>query len=159
MVELLLQRAPVESGPGYTHGRLSLEECGFLCWTLEDEDRGLTQDMDPEKIKAVKVYGKTAIPTGRYRVVLQVSPSLKDRSYAKPYGGRFPVLVGVPGFSGVMIHPGTTTSDTRGCLLVGMLHSGTRGRIFDSQKAYRDLMDFYVWPAYLRNEEIWITIE
>ena len=159
MVELLLQRAPVESGPGYTHGRLSLEECGFLCWTLEDEDRGLTQDMDPEKIKAVKVYGKTAIPTGRYRVVLQVSPSLKDRSYAKPYGGRFPVLVGVPGFSGVMIHPGTTPDDTLGCILPGVLKGDKRGRVYDSQKAYKDLMDFYLWPAYQRKDEIWITIK
>ena len=159
MVEVKLKRSPAESGPGYTHGRLFVEECGFLCWTLEDADRGLRSDMTEEEIKKIKKAGETAIPTGRYRIVLSVSPTLKDRSYAKPYGGRFPVLLGVPGFSGVMIHPGTTTSDTRGCLLVGMLHSGTRGRIFDSQKAYRDLMDFYVWPTYLRNEEIWITIE
>ena len=158
-MEIRIKRAPAESGNGWTHGRLSTDEGGFLCWTLEDTDRGLRQDMPLEEIKRRKVYGQTAIPTGRYPIQLRVSPRLKDRPYAKPYGGKFPVLEDVPGFSGVMIHPGTTVEDTRGCLLVGMLRSGIRGRIFDSRKAYRDLMDFYIWPAFLRNEEIWITIE
>lgn len=158
-MELRIKRNQYESAAGYTHGRLFIDECGFFCWTLEDEDRGLTQDMPLAKIQAVKVYGKTAIPAGRYRVRMCVSPTLKDREYAKPYGGKFPVLQDVPGFSGVMIHPGTTVEDTRGCLLVGMLRSGIRGRIFDSRKAYRDLMDFYIWPAYQRGEEIWLTIE
>lgn len=158
-MEIRIKRAPAESGNGYTHGRLTTDEAGFLCWTLEDTDRGLRQDMPLEEIKRRKVYGQTAIPAGRYPIQLRVSPRLKDRPYAKPYGGKFPVLEDVPGFSGVMIHPGTTVEDTRGCLLVGMLRSGIRGRIFDSRKAYRDLMDFYIWPAFLRNEEIWIIIE
>lgn len=159
MLEIKVKRNPAESGEGYTHARLSTGEGGFLSWTLEDTDRGLTQDMDEAKIKAIKVYGKTAIPTGRYRIRLCVSPTLKDRSYAKPYGGKFPVLENVPGFSGVMIHPGNTTDDTRGCILPGMLMGEKRGRIYDSQKAYKDLMDFYIWPAYKRGDEIWITIE
>ena len=158
-MEIRIKRSPVESGEGYTHGRLSTDEGGFLCWTLEDTDRGLTQDMPLEEIKRRKVYGQTAIPAGRYPIQLRVSPRLKDRPYAKPYGGKFPVLEDVPGFSGVMIHPGTTVEDTRGCLLVGMLRSGIRGRIFDSQAAFRDLMDYYIWPAYQRGEKIWLTIE
>ena len=158
-MKITIKRSAVESAAGYTHGRLLTDEGGFLCWTLEDEDRDLQQDMPLEQIKARKVYGKTAIPRGTYRVGLRVSPSLKDRDYAKPYGGKFPVIENVPGFSGCMIHPGNTPADTRGCLLVGMLRSGIRGRIFESQKAYRDLMDFYVWPAYQRGEEIWLTIE
>lgn len=158
-MKITIKRNPAESGPGYTHGRMYLDECGFFCWTLEDEDRGLSQDMPLATIKARKKYGQTAIPKGTYRVILAVSPTLKDRSYAKKYGGMFPVLLDVPGYSGVMIHPGTTPEDTRGCLLVGMLRSGIRGRIFDSQKAYRDLMDFYIWPAHLRHEDIWLTIE
>ena len=158
-MEIRIKRAPAESGNGWTHGRLSTDEGGFLCWTLEDTDRGLRQDMPLEEIKRRKVYGQTAIPAGRYPIQLRVSPRLKDRPYAKPYGGKFPVLEDVPGFSGVMIHPGTTVEDTRGCLLVGMLRSGIRGRIFDSQAAFRDLMDYYIWPAYQRGEKIWLTIE
>lgn len=158
-MEIRIKRAPAESGEGYTHGRLFVDEGGFFCWTLEDTDRGLTQEMPLEEIKRLKVYGQTAIPTGRYPIQLRVSPRLKDKPYAKPYGGKMPYIYGIPGYSGVMIHPGNTTADTLGCVLVGMLHSGIRGRIFDSQKAFRDLMDFYIWPAYQRGEKIWITIE
>lgn len=158
MVNLTLRRSPAESGAGYTHGRLFVEECGFLCWTLEDEDRDLSQDMPMAKIKAAKVYGKTAIPKGRYRVVLAVSPRLKDKSYARKYGGRFPLLQDVPGFSGVLIHPGNTAADTEGCILPGMLQGSTRGRVYDSQKAYKDLMDYYLWPAFERGDDIYITI-
>ena len=157
-MKITIIRNAYESAAGYTHARLLTDEGGFLCWTLEDEDRGLTQDMPLEQIKRIKIYGETAIPKGTYRIQLRVSPTLKDRTYAKPYGGMFPYLENVPGYEGVMIHPGNTTKDTRGCLLVGMLHSGIRGRIFDSQRAYKDLMDFYIWPAYQRKEEIWISI-
>ena len=158
-MELTIRRSPAESGPGYTHGQLLTDEGGFLCWTLEDEDRGLTQDMGLDKILRIKVKGATAIPKGRYKVKLRVSPSLKDRSYAKPYGGRFPYICDVPGFDSVMLHPGNTPADTAGCPLPGMLHSGIRGRIFDSVAAYRDLMDYYVWPTYKRGGPIYITIE
>ena len=157
-MEITIKRSPAESGAGYTHGRLSTDEGGFLCWTLEDEDRGLTQDMPLAKIKAVKVYGKTAIPAGRYRVELRVSPSLKDKSYAKRYNGKFPYLVDVPGWEGVMLHPFNLPSESLGCIGVGMVRFGIRGRIFDSQRAYKDLMDYYIWPAYLRGEEIYLTI-
>ena len=159
MLKIRVIRNQYESAAGYTHARLLIDECGFFCWTLEPEDRGLTQEMSEAMIKRIKVMGQTAIPKGTYRVRLRVSPRLKDRAYALPYEGKFPYLENVPGFSGIMIHPGNTPEDTSGCILPGMLHSGIRGRIFDSQQAYRDLMDFYIWPAYKRNEEIWITIE
>jgi hypothetical protein len=159
MVEIRIKRNEAESGPGYTHGRLFTDEGGFLCWTLEDEDRGLTAGTPLAKIKAVKVYGKTAIPKGRYRVELRVSPKFKDRTYAKKYGGRFPCLLDVPGWEGVLIHPGNTPADTEGCILPGMVKGSKRGRIYDSQKAYLDLMDYYLWPAYLRGDDIYITIQ
>ena len=57
-------RNSYESAAGYTHGRLYVDEGGFLCWTLEDEDRGLRQDMPLAQIKARKVKGATAIPKG-----------------------------------------------------------------------------------------------
>ena len=158
-MRITIKRNAYESAAGYTHGRLLTDEGGFLCWTLEPEDRGLTQDMPLAQIQRIKVKGYTAIPKGTYRIKLRVSPTLKDREYAKPFGGMFPYIENIPGFSSVMIHPGNTKADTRACVLPGMLHSGIRGRIFESQRAYRDLMDFYIWPAYLRNEEIWITVE
>ena len=73
-MEIRIKRAPAESGNGWTHGRLSTDEGGFLCWTLEDTDRGLRQDMPLEEIKRRKVYGQTAIPAGRYPIQMRVSP-------------------------------------------------------------------------------------
>lgn len=158
-MEIKVTRCAAESGEGYTHGRLTTDEGGFLCWTLEDSDRGLTSSMTEDEIMRRKKAGTTAIPTGRYRVYLRISPGMKEKEYAKPYGGKFPVLIKVPGFSGIMIHPGNTPADTSGCILPGMLQGSKRGRVYDSVKAYKDLMDYYVWPAYKRGEQIWITIE
>lgn len=159
MVEITLKRSPAESGTGYTHGRLSLEESGFLCWTLEDEDRGLTSDMDLARIKAIKVHGKTAIPTGRYRVELRVSPKFKDRPWAKPFGGLVPYILDVPGFDSVAMHVGTTPDDTDGCPLVGMVKGNKRGRLYESTAAFRDLMTHYLVPAHQRGDEMWITVK
>ena len=57
-----------------------------------------------------KIAGKTAIPTGRYKVVM---------SYSKTYKRRMPYLLNVPHFTGIMIHTGNSVDDTRGCILVG----------------------------------------
>lgn len=156
---MMLNRSEAESGPGFTHGRLSLEECGFFCWTLEDEDRGVTQDMPIEKIKAIKVYGKTAIPKGRYPVELRVSPKYKDRPWAKPFGGLIPYILNVPGFDGVAMHVGNTVEDTDGCPLLGMVQGNKRGRLYDSTAAFTDLMRHYLLPAHERGDKMWITIK
>ena len=160
MLTIHLHRNLYRSAAGYTIGELLLDECGYLCDTLEDEDRGLTQDMPLATIKARKKYGQTAIPKGTYRVRMDtISPKLKDRPYAKKYGGILPRLENVPGWTGVLIHPFNVPSESYGCIAPGMLRSGIRGRIFDSTQAFYDLMDFYLVPAAKRGEEIWITIE
>lgn len=142
---------------GYTISKLRMDESGYFCDILEPTDRGLTQDMSEAEIKAKKVKGKTAIPTGRYEVIWAYSLRLHAKSYAKPYGGKFPCIIGIKGFSGVLIHPGATKADTEACLLPGM-HTSP-GRVTDSQKAYKDFMDFYFVPAMKRGDKCYITIE
>jgi hypothetical protein len=142
---------------GYTISKLRMDESGYFCDILEPTDRGLTQDMSEAEIKAKKVKGKTAIPTGRYEVIWAYSPRLHAKSYAKPYGGKFPCIIGIKGFSGVLIHPGATKADTEACLLPGM-HTSP-GRVMDSQKAYKDFMDFYFVPAMKRGDKCFINIE
>lgn len=166
-MRMRLARNAYESAAGYTLGRLFVDEGGFLCWVLEPENRGLRQDMALSQIERKKVKGKTAIPTGTYRIRLRVSPKFGDKWYAKEYGGKFPYLCDVPGFDAIMIHPGNTapgtpgatSSDTAGCLLPGEYTKLSPGRVFNSVLAFQDLMNFYIWPAYKRGEEIWITIE
>lgn len=142
---------------GYTISKLRMDESGYFCDILEPTDRGLTQDMTLDEVKRIKVKGDTAIPTGRYQVIWAYSPSLCNRSYAKDYDGKFPCIIGITGFSGVLIHPGNTKADTDACLLPGVHNSP--GRVTDSVRAYKDFMDFYFVPAMLRGDKCYINIE
>lgn len=107
-----------------TIGELYLEGVR-LCYTLEDCDRGLTQDMSIEEIERLKVYGKTCIPYGHYQIKWQ--PSMKFQK-------DMPYIQNVPGYSGVMVHQGNVPDDTLGCILLGMA-KGT-DRIMQSTGAY-----------------------
>lgn len=82
-------------------------------YTLEDIDRGLVSNMDLGTINKIKVDGKTAIPTGAYKIILNMSNRFKKR---------MPLLIDVPGFKGVRIHSGNFAKDTEGCILVGSSH-------------------------------------
>lgn len=83
-----------------TVGELYLGE-EFLCYCLEDTVRkGM-----------VKVYGKTAIPSGKYEIVINFSDRFKKM---------MPLLLDVPGFTGIRIHSGNIAADTDGCLLTGL---------------------------------------
>ena len=154
-MELLVKR--VAKKDDYTIGRLYIDDVYFSD-VLEDKDRGLTQDMTLEEIKAKKVYGKTAIPKGTYDIDMNtVSPKFKDRSWAKPYGGKLPRLMGVKGFDGVLCHPGNTSESTSGCLLVGK--NSIKGMVTDSTRTFHTLMSKFLLPAKVKGDKITMTIE
>lgn len=140
-MELLLKR--IYSGSSYTIGHLYING-EYFSDTLEDTDRGLSSDMSEEQIKKIKIYGKTAIPTGRYKVEVTYSPKFKRY---------LPILLNVKGFSGIRVHSGNTHEDTLGCLLVGF--NKEKGKVLNSRVTSDKL------TALLRNtkEEIHITIE
>jgi hypothetical protein len=102
-----------------TLGRLFVDGA-FVCFTCEDVER---PDGD-------KIHGQTAIPRGRYGVIVTRSAR---------FGRDLPLLVNVPGFVGVRIHPGNTAADTEGCILPG-LHR-TASSVTDSRVAFAGLFD------------------
>jgi len=100
-----------------TEGRLMFDGV-FFCFTLEDTCR------------RQKVHGSTAIPSGRYEIVLDYSTRFKKI---------MPHLLNVPKFEGIRIHSGNTSVDTDGCILVGM----KRGLdvIYESRRACELVMN------------------
>lgn len=153
-MNLTLKR--IAKKPTYTIGKLYINNV-YICDTLEDTDRGLTQDMSLSEITKKKVYGNTCIPSGVYKINMDtVSPKFKDRTWAKPYGGKLPRLLDVKGFEGVLIHVGNSSVDTLGCILVG--DNKVVGRLVNSTSAFMEVMT-YLLKAKLTGEEITLAIE
>lgn len=111
----------------YTMGVLSTD--GLECATLEPPSAHLASHSTGQQVAAAKRRARCAIPTGRYRCVM--APSAR-------FGAPRPRLLGVTGFSGILIHEGNTVSDTRGCLLVGRREAP--GVIGDSRRTLSRLM-------------------
>lgn len=118
-----------------TTGELFLEgEQARQCCTLEDPVR-----------QGPKVPGETAIPAGRYQVLVTHSARFK-----RP----LPLLVNVPGFEGVRIHPGNAPCDTEGCILVG--RTMAPDRVLRSREAFGAL--FPRIQAAVDTGPVWLTI-
>ena len=150
MTRILVQRT--YRGSAYTIGKLFIDG-NYICDTLEDVDRGLSSNMSEDEIKKIKIYGETAIPAGTYKVIMNVvSEKFKNRVWAKPYKGKLPRLVDVPGYEGALIHVGNTAKDTLGCILVG--ENKVKGQVISSTNAFNKLMNI------LKDEEdIELTIK
>ena len=98
-----------------TIGELTIDG-KFECYTLEDKERD------------VKIKGETAISKGTYKVIINQSNRFKKL---------LPLLLNVPNFDGVRIHPGNSNHDTEGCILVGQ--SISKDYISKSRKAFEKL--------------------
>ena len=119
----------------------------FQCFTLEDKDRSLTTEMPLSEIEEKKVYGKTAIPKGRYKVII---------NHSEHFNRDLPLLLNVPGYAGVRIHPGNVPADTLGCILVGQARSVDQ--VINSRSAFAPLAD-KLTAAIHNNENIFLTIQ
>ena len=123
---------------GATHGVVFVDG-HYACFSLEDEIR----EQPGQPVEAWKVDDQTAIPSGRYRLI--ITPSQR-------FGRPLPLLVDVPGFSGIRIHPGNAAIDTSGCILVGQ--GRQTGRLFQSRAAFEALFD-----QLQASDDRWIVIE
>lgn len=140
----------------YTIGILYVDGVRF-CETCEDKDRGLLQDNPISYIRSIKVPGETAIPKGEYLLRLDiVSPKYSQVAWYKSLcGGRMPRIMAVPGFEGVLIHPGNNALDSNGCILVG--RNTVKGGLTQSRDTFKALY-VKLQAAYERGEEITIEI-
>lgn len=118
-----------------TIGRLEIDS-EFVAYTVEDKVRP----------PGVKIPGQTAIPAGTYPVQITWSPKFHQD---------MPLLVGVPGFSGVRIHPGNTIRDSEGCILPGMERSGDT--VTRSRQAYAIILR-EIKEALIAHEDVVIEI-
>lgn len=124
-----------------TIGELSVNGT-FECYTLED----VVREVPGEPVAAWKVHGKTAIPRGRYKVII---------NFSRRFQKFLPLLRDVPGFEGIRIHPGNTDKDTEGCILPG---SGVSGEaVTESRKAFSALCG-KIEETLAAGEEVWITV-
>lgn len=121
-------------GEEQTIGRLYINN-KYFCDTLEDKVRN----------PGVKVPAKTAIPYGKYEVIINESTRFKKE---------LPLLLNVPGFSGVRIHSGNTDEDTEGCILVGT----KRGNIVVNSRAKFNIVFAELQKARQTNEKIFILV-
>jgi hypothetical protein len=113
-MELILKRDTFTSES--TIGSLSIDG-KFECYILEDKDRGLIDTMSIAEIVGTKIYGKTAIPYGRYEV---------DWTMSNRFKVMMPILKNVKGYEGIRIHKGNTEIDSLGCLLCGTKKASNR---------------------------------
>jgi len=115
-----------------TIGELSIDGV-FVCYTLED------------KVRDKKMQDVTAIPYGRYEVIINFSNRFKQY---------MPLLLNVPNYAGVRIHSGNKSTHTEGCILVGS--SKSLNFIGNSRATYRSL--FARMKLVEKKEKIFINI-
>lgn len=129
----------------YTIGTLSIDGVRF-CDTLEDKNRDHNKDGDLNDPGEGKVYAKTAIPFGTYKVIVNHSPKFKRE---------LPSLLDVPHFEGILIHRGNTAKDSAGCILVG--ENKVKGQVINSTQYENELVK-RLKSAIKKGEEVEIEI-
>ena len=136
-MELILER--IAKRKTYTIGHIYIQrhvddeylagtENQYFCDTLEPTWRDYAHG-------AYKVKGRSAIPEGRYAVVISWSPKF----------GQW-----------LRIHTGNTVSDTEGCILVGK--NKLVGQVVDS-RIWLHRLKHKIVEAKDRGEAVWITIK
>ena len=145
-MELLLKR--IAKKPTYTIGKLYVandngEPGEYLCDTLEPTWRDYAHG-------GRKIAGRSAIPEGRYNVVITRSPK---------FGAWLPLIVGNREFNakwqGVRIHAGNSAADTGGCILPG--ENRIPGRVINSRRHLAAIIA-RLTGAYSRGESVWMRV-
>lgn len=132
---MLIEVKRTACGSTSTLGIMSIDG-EMTCHTLEDV------------VRDEKIYGETAIPAGRYRVIV---------NFSNRFQRDMPLLVDVPGYTGVRIHTGNTDKDTHGCILVGSAVGADGNTVTGSRLAF-DRVFPQIRDA-VEHGEVWLEIK
>jgi len=138
-VELTLRRGPSANDCTISELLINGEHECFVC-----ED--VVRELDGIPVEEWKIASQTAIPSGRFRIVI---------TWSQRFQRMLPLLMAVPGFTGIRIHPGNKAVDTDGCLLPGVQRSSTG--VQQSKIAFEALFE-KINTALQGGSEVWITI-
>lgn len=137
-----------------------------ICLILEDKVRDKNKNGDNEE---GKIYGETAIPYGKYKIVLEPYGSI-HQSYLKKdwnklgfkgfgafYKGML-MITGIKCYSRVHIHIGNKVADTLGCPLTGTAANTTSdpytvtGSTAAYVKLYKKVIDYLEKNSFIELE-------
>jgi hypothetical protein len=138
MLELKLNREILT--PLCTIGTLSVTGLLYIARTLEDTVRP----------PGVKVYGKTAIPEGLYRVKFQ---------WSNHFQKEMPYLQDVENYTGVMFHNGIKVEHTLGCPLVGKAAVQLNGDLWELRESKKAFAELYNLLQSRKKDEIIVDIK
>lgn len=129
-----------------TEGNLLINGKWF-CHVIEDVVRAKPGKWN----KSLKVYAKTAIPYGRYPVMVTWSPKFKRRLTA---------ISNVPDFTGIRIHNGRNEKSSAGCPIISYINddgpNGLKNAVINDKKAMNDLVKLVEEAQ--KTEKVWINI-
>ena len=108
-----------------TEGNLYIDGKWF-CNVIEDKVRAKPGQWQ----SSLKVYAKTAIPYGRYSVLVTWSNRFKRMLTG---------IFNVPDFEGIRIHNGTSELSSAGCLIVSYKDDDKNHKLINDKAAMNDL--------------------
>ena len=120
--------------------------------TIEDKDRGLTQQMTLSQVQAIKVYAQTCIPYGMYKVLITQSARFSKKQKRPVFT---PEIINVTGFTGIRIHPANYASQLEGCIAPGRTVS--KNMVGMSKIAYQEVLEL-INTSLKSGEDVWIEI-
>lgn len=142
-MNLILER--IFFSPTYTIGKLYIDGV-YFCDTIEDVNRDLNKDGDLNDSGETKIMHKTAIPFGRYQVIVNMSTRFKRL---------LPRLLNVNGFDGILIHNGVDENSSSGCIIVGK--NTIKGKVTNGTEYMNKLTDLLNTAQ--KTKKIFITIK
>ncbi len=138
-MELLIKRK--EPYDDRTIGHFSING-NLFSYALEDTDRNLESG-------GIKIPKETAIPKGRYKVVINRSNRFQRM---------MPEILDVPQFTGIRIHDGVGPENTEGCPLISHQMEIREGKhwLIRNKEAFNTF--FIRLEEALKTEEVWIEV-